>query len=477
MGLLGRFVSQLLGAVWLVSPAQALGLAATDGGEYPLGRIVEKVATAGDPAQQYALYLPTGYGTQDRSWPVLLVLDPRGRAAAGIERFLPAAELHGYVVLSSYQSRSDTLRVVNVDALDALLAEIQQRFRPDTRRLYLAGMSGTAHAAWRFGQFLKEHVAGVIAAVGGVQTRSQGPPGEASFAYYGITGTVDFNYQEVMELEEHLLEQEIDHRIVVFDGRHGWPPHEYTNRALDWMELQAVKRGLASENPPLIDEELALARQAAAAAEDPLEKLRSHRNVVRDFRGLREVAADVEAVRRLEADPRTGQRRSQEKKLAKAEHAYLSARYGRWVAEMQSPDRRPPTVGESLIALRIESLRKRAADPEDLPNAQSAQRTLENLYTGVAFHFPEQFEAAGDSERAVRCLEIAVAILPQRARGHWLLAAANVRAGRHEAALEALRAATGLGNVDLERLRADPAWEPLRHRPEWSELIAAVASR
>ncbi len=306
-----RFVSLLLAVSCLAGAVRAGG--AESGGEtVPIGRVVEKIATANDPDQRYALYLPTGYGTGEGAWPVLLVLDPRGRAVPGVERFLPAAERHGWVVLSSYQSRSDTLRDVNVAALDALLLEIQQRFRTDTRRLYLAGMSGTAHASWRFAQFLENHVAGVIAAGGGVQTRTQGPPGEASFAYYGIAGTADFNYQELMELEEHLLAKGIDHRIAIFEGRHGWPPHEYTNRALDWMQFQAVRRRLAPDDPTLIDAELASARHAAAAAADPFQKLRRHRDIVRDFQGLRESGAGLAAARRRAADPLVERRRSQE---------------------------------------------------------------------------------------------------------------------------------------------------------------------
>ncbi|MFQ5350786.1 MAG: hypothetical protein ACE5EG_10125 [Thermoanaerobaculia bacterium] len=446
----------------------------TAGAELPIGRIVEKVATANDPGQQYALYLPTGYGAGDKPWPILIVLDPRGRAVPGVERFLPAAETHGYVVISSYQSRSDTLRQVNVDALDALLTEVQERFSHDNRRLYLAGMSGTAHAAWRFAQFLGEHVAGVIAAGGGVQTRTQGPPGGARFAWYGIAGTADFNYQEVKELEEHLLAEGIDHRIAIFEGRHGWPPYEYTNRALDWMELQAIKRGLAPPNPALVDAELASARQAAESADDPLVRLRRHRDLVRDFEGLSEMTADLAAVRELEADPRTNQRCSQERKLANAERAYLSTRYGRWVPEMRNTERRPPTVKEALVALRIESLRKRAADRDDPSQAHSAQRTLENVYVGVGFYFPQEFEKARDHERMVRSLQIAVAIFPDRVGGHWRLAQACVLARRHDLALEALRSATAFGNVDLERLETDSAWEPLRGRPEWARLLAEI---
>ena len=479
MSSLRQLIPPLLGAALVALPVDSSADVATGdlGTEYPVGEIVERITTAHDAAQEYALYLPSAYGSVDRSWPVLFVLDPRGRAIPGIERFLPAAERRGYVVLSSYQSRSDTLREVNYKALNALLTDSQRRFSIDLHRLYLAGMSGTAHAVWRFGQILGDNVAGVIAAAGGVQTRVTGPPGEARFVYYGITATADFNYQEVMELERHLLEREIDHRIAIFDGRHGWPPHELTNRALDWMELQAVKRGLAASDSALIDGELQRARAAADEADDPLEELRRYRDIVRDFGGLREVASDVDAVRRLETDPEVPKRRALEKKLARAEGVYLNARYGPWVTAMRNPDRRPPTVRKSLVALQIQSLQKRAANRDKLAEARSALRSLESLHSGVAFYLARDFEKAGDLDRAIRCLEVATAIFPEWARDYWSLAGANVRAGRPGAALEALRKATALGNVDLERLKTDPTWEPLRDRPEWSELVASAARR
>ena len=280
-----------------------------------------------------------------------------------------------------------------------------------------------------------------------------------------------------MDLERHLVERGIDYRVAIFEGRHGWPPGDYTNRALDWMELQAIKRGLAAENPALIDAELTSTRREAAEAEDPLQQLRRHRDVVRDFGGLREVTADLEAVRRLETDPRVEQRRSQEKKLAKAEHSYRATRLARWVADVRTPERRPPTVRESLTALRVGPLTGRAAGLTDPAYAHAAQRTLEDLYTAVASSLPGEFETAGDFDRSVRCLEIAVAIFPKRARGHWLLAAAYVRARRHGAAVQALRTATSFGKVDLERLQTDPTWDPLRQRPGWAELIASLEER
>lgn len=111
--------------------ALALGrpLAASAAGSFPVGSIVDSVTTLDDSDQQYALYLPGEYSADSgATWPVLFVLDPRGRAVAGVERFLPAAERHGFIVLSSYQSRSDTWQSVTATALESLLRDAEVRF-------------------------------------------------------------------------------------------------------------------------------------------------------------------------------------------------------------------------------------------------------------------------------------------------------------------------------------------------------------
>src|SRR3954468_5338418 len=42
------------------------------------GKLVEKVICAADPAQSYALYVPSAY-TQDKNWPVIYCFDPGAR--------------------------------------------------------------------------------------------------------------------------------------------------------------------------------------------------------------------------------------------------------------------------------------------------------------------------------------------------------------------------------------------------------------
>lgn len=431
--------------------------------------------TSQDPEQQYALYLPSAYPAgAERVWPVLFVLDPRGRGVPGIERFLPAAERHGFIVVSSYQSRSDTWASVTANALQALLKDAELRFRMDKRRLYLAGMSGTAHAAWRLAQQLGDHAAGVIGCVGGVQEETQGPPGEATFAYYGISAPADFNYQETLRLERHMLEAGIDHRIDFFDGTHGWSPPEHTNRALDWMQLQAVRRGLASPDETLIESELQQALDAIESASDPLERARRLSDLVRDFSGLSDVAGPAVELAKLERSPAYRARRKQEEKLAKREETYYRTRMAAWLRDMQSLGSRAPTLAESKVALQLESLRERAADSTSAPEANSARRILESLYTTVAFSLPQSFGGIDQADRAARSLEVAAEIYPRRPMVYWSLASIYASTGQEERAFEALRRATSLGWVDLDRLKTDPTWNPIRQSPEWAELVASV---
>src|SRR6478752_4051290 len=87
----------------------------------------EPLATAANPAQRYELLTPEGY-PGSRRWPVLIVLDPRGRADSALAMARPGAEANGWLVLSAYGSRSDDREQHTMDALQALLREAGTRY-------------------------------------------------------------------------------------------------------------------------------------------------------------------------------------------------------------------------------------------------------------------------------------------------------------------------------------------------------------
>ena len=435
-----------------------------------------QVLTLDHADQQYSLYLPLEY-SPERQWPVLFVLDPRGRAMVAMELFRERAQELGWIVLSSYQSRSDTLVSVTTDAFQALLVDAQRRFSVDRRRFYLAGMSGTSHASWRFAKHLQDHVAGIIGCAGGLPHEEKGKRlGEVPFAYFGITATHDFNYQEQRELDALLEEAGARHWLEIFAGRHQWPDRHLTFEAMDWLELHAMKAGLTEPRRDFLEEEFRGLVQRAREAEDLSLELALHRRIVQDFSGLRNVAPFAERMAELEASTELREAERQARRLAKQEEKYLNWVFPAWHARVADPDQPPPTAARSLADLRVRALQEQAADATNVAEADSASRLLESVYTAVAFYLAKSFRDLGEFEREARVLEVAVAIFPERRGSRWRLAEAYAAGGLDARALAALEAAVALGRVDLERLATDPAWERLRGDADWERLLQAAAA-
>ena len=218
----------------------------------------EPIAAASNPAQRYEVFKPEGYpGT--RRWPVLIVLDSRGRAEAALAMAQPGAAANGWLVLSAYGSRSDDREQLTMDALQALLREAGTQYAYDPRRVYLAGMSGTAKSLWVADAALHGMVAGFIGA-GGARPPELGPLKAPAPAYFGFAGTTDFNYREMRELDDALARANSPHAFEAFEGPHGWPSGEGFSRAVDWLELQAMRSGTAPKREAWIDEQMASAR-------------------------------------------------------------------------------------------------------------------------------------------------------------------------------------------------------------------------
>jgi poly(3-hydroxybutyrate) depolymerase len=162
--------------------------AATPHATLPLGQLVEGMRCESDPSQTYTLYLPSAY-TPARRWPALLIFDPRGRSVVAAELFREAAEAHGWILVSSNDTRSDGPMDANTKAVQALWPEVHLRYASDPRRIYASGFSGGGMLAYELGRST-DSLAGVIASgLAGLTLRHR-----IEFASFGAAGDTDFNY-------------------------------------------------------------------------------------------------------------------------------------------------------------------------------------------------------------------------------------------------------------------------------------------
>ena len=229
-----------------LAPLVAIVLAAAEPGQPARGTLVEHVSCPSDPTQTYTLYLPSSY-QPSRSWPLLLVFDPGGRAVRAAEVFRDAAERFGWIIAASENSRNGpwepTLRAVN-----AMWPALLGGYSVDERRVYAAGHSGGATVAWMLARQTGQ-IAGVI--VSGQPNPESNDSKGKPFAWFGMAGHVDFNLMEVKKIDQDLARTSNPHRVEFFDGGHQWPPPDLVARAFAWMEIVAMKDGRRSRDQDL----------------------------------------------------------------------------------------------------------------------------------------------------------------------------------------------------------------------------------
>jgi len=443
--------------------------------EEPLARgaVVAKVACRDDNGQSYALYLPVAY-TPERRWPILYVLDARGRGAPAAERFREAAESYGWVVASSNNSRSDEAVDPNTDAMRAMWRDTHARLSLDDRRIYVAGFSGGARAAIRLAQQAPSTIAGVIACGAGFPPEL--PPARGlKLTIFGVAGETDFNYEELQALDATLAEIQVPHRVEAFEGAHEWPPPEVCRQAVEWMEVQAMKEGRRGKDEALLQALMSKGLDGAARLEHSgrvLDASRAYQALERDFDGLVDVNQPRQALARMRGAPALGEALKARAGTLRREREYI-ARAPSALAQMTAEEG-TGGVRRVLAELKIAELKKSATSAGEREERLMARRLLESVFVQTSFYLPRALLERKDPRRAVLSLLVAAEIKPEEPYVWYGLARARALSGDKGEALKALRRAVEAGFHDAEALATEPGFETLRKERGYREIIEGL---
>jgi dienelactone hydrolase len=376
----------MLSVLWPIVAAMLAGPQAIP------GRIVEHVPCPADPSQTYSLYLPSNYDTA-RRWPLVIVFDPGGRGARAAEVFRQAAERYGWIVAASETSRNGPWEPT-VKAINAMWPALLGGYAVDERRVYTAGHSGGATAAWLIAR-QSGQIAGVIASG---QPHVDAAAGKAiGFAWFGAAGRGDFNFIEVKEIDATLARSRTPHRIEFFDGGHEWPPADLTMRAFGWMELLAMKDGRRPRDLALASQVFAedMARAIDAEQQSRLtEAWRSYEAIAAAYDGLVDVSQAATRRHALESDERFKKMRKLEERADGRERNQAKA-----VARMLAglPPENLPPLQELRGQLQLVSLGKAATG--DSYEAASARRSIALIRMQLSTLIREM-QAQGDARTA-----------------------------------------------------------------------------
>jgi predicted esterase len=348
--------------------------------------LTEKIACKDAPDQTYALFTPSSYNAA-RHWPIVYILDARGRALDGLAPFRDAAEQLGFILASSYNSASDQSNEPNIKSMRAMWNDTHATLSIDDKRVYAAGFSGTVRAACYLALAAPGSLKAIIGAGAGFPP-DHPPSPSTPFIFFGAIGTRDFNYGEMWELEKKLKAAGRGYRIVEFDGPHDWMPPALGREALQWL---VTRNGDAR----FWDEDLSRAEKST----DIIDRQRRYAAMTRDYAGIHDTSL-VSARAKFIAE-------SKEYRDAVAARDLIIRAEERAIAGAQRifAAKPPYDAARAIADLKIKELHERKDD--------SAKRVLGVLSAQAGFYLPRDMMAKKQYERAIFFLTIAKAINPE----------------------------------------------------------------
>lgn len=241
--------------------------------------------------------------------------------------------------------------------------------------------------------------------------------------------------------------------------------------AIEWMELQAARKGLAGKDSLWIDSlftaEVERARTREASGEIYAAFL-GYGAIATDFAGLRDVSwARGKAAELKKGAPVRGVIRRQEEMIA-GNRAYLG-KLSRFLADFRKA-KVPPGVDRALKMLEIDQLKKRRAETGDPESALAAGRLLDQVAVFTASYEPRDYLGRQEPVKALAMLAIGEAVRPRsgicydRARALGML-------GRQEEAVKALECWVSQARPDPDSLAADTNLSLLHGHPSFTALV------
>ena len=440
-----------------------------DSQSFPPGDLIPRVVALQNPQQSYALFVPRKY-SRERRWPIVYVFDPLARGPLALAQFQHAAEIHGYIVAVSNNSRNGPWQP-EFEAAEAMVRDTQQRFTVDLKRIYFAGFSGGARVASQLAQLCK-CAAGVLLSGAGFSHGSS-PSAESKFPVFSAVGDADFNYSELIPLQDALEKAAFPHWLRIFDGLHEWAPPIVTDEALAWFRIQAMKSQREPRDDEFLSTQFETAEKRAAVFEqsgDLLEASREYRQIVETFDALLDTAAV-----RLRAG--TIEKQKALRDAIKREHSDFEEqdRLSNEVLAATTPPQTPdasPAQNRGDAATLARDLRLRAEREKKPERVLVFKRALASVFIGSLESGRDALDKR-DFRGAESYFACATEANPESEWSFRNLAFARASSGDRKGALEALRSARKL-TKDLpafsDWLKLEPAFSQLRSVPDFLAL-------
>ncbi|GAB4299243.1 MAG: hypothetical protein Kow0068_22880 [Marinilabiliales bacterium] len=186
----------------------------------------------------YYYYIPTDFDTS-KHYPAIYFIDAHARGKLPVEKYKSLAEKFGYIIIGSNNAKNELPYENQLNIYRILKNDVEKKFHTQKMRFYLCGFSGGSRVASNIAINTGEIPAVIGCGAGFPQINK---PLQKSFDYLGMVGNLDFNLGEMVYLNKNLKSINFPNELVIFDGKHDWPPDSVMNIGFVWFETSAIKK-------------------------------------------------------------------------------------------------------------------------------------------------------------------------------------------------------------------------------------------
>jgi len=336
--------------------------------------------------------------------------------------------------------------------------DVSGKFNIDNKRIYTSGFSGGARVASSLA-IMNGGIAGVIGCAAGF------PQTEVIqknlFYYIGIVGNEDFNYLEMNDLDSYLDKSALKHQLIIFDGKHDWPPENIMEEAFLWLLVNAAKEKRATLNDSLIAESFkSLESQIGAAAKgnDPLTLYQVLKKTENFYDGLEDVSAYRKKLDELQKSTGYLKYRKSESEIRRQEYSkqqeflksFNNKSFNWWKNEIEGLNKLEKSKDHKISLI---------------------ERRLKSYISLGSYMNTSGALKAGDKAATEHYLQIYRMIDPWNVDFHYLTACFYARQNNTQEALKSLHTAIELGFNDATKAREDVNLKSLQNIEEFELLL------
>ncbi len=426
------------------------------------GVIIDTVHCIDIPAQVYSIYLPTNYSST-KKWPVVYFFDPHGVGNLPLKLYKALAQKYGFIIAGTYGSKNGMQIEASGRAAQAFMEDVSERLSVDNARIYTFGFSGGARVACALA--LNGGIAGVIACGGGFPQNH--PQINQPFALLSFVGEKDFNYIELKNLDKELDNTPLLHQLIVFHGKHQWPPVTDVEQAFQWMDATAMQAKTMPVNDSIvkaIQQQLLKELDKNGLRDKTIHEYFTYKKMLNFLRGLTNVDVYVAKVQEIQSSEKYT-KYVRDEQQSEVDEANMQHQYLQYLSEKDGP----------WWQDKIKDMRAIIARDTTTPVSLQCQRLLSFLSLAVYMGASRSFNSPDDGSTA-HFLDLYGLVDPTNPEHDYLFAGLYARENNPEKAISSLHDAVKLGFTDSKRMQSDSNFVSIKDKPEFKELLKKIQS-